>query len=163
MLHAVPRDERDAPAAHVADDRRGRGAAVRRIDVDRLDALQKRIEPGAAEDADVRCGAHDSSFAGFDDVPSRAGRPEPDALRPPDPPDSFDRPILRSTRSARPSGSLGSPRPSGSAADPPESPDWEPEEELDDDPAPSLPFEVRCAASEDVDSLSLAFARLSVE
>ena len=81
-------------------------------------------------------------------------------FRPPDPPDSFEPPdpLVPPDPSEPPD-----PPDPCDPPDPPESPDWEPEEELDDDPVLSLSFEVRCAASEDVDSLSLAFARLSVE
>jgi hypothetical protein len=53
VLASVARQERDAPAAEVAD-RHGRGRLpVRRVDLDLLDVVEERVEAGAAEDADL--------------------------------------------------------------------------------------------------------------
>ena len=54
VVAAVARQERDAHAAHVADARcESDGGAVRRVDGDLLDVVEERVEPRAAEDADV--------------------------------------------------------------------------------------------------------------
>jgi hypothetical protein len=64
VLHAVPRDERDAVRADRADDRRRRGVAVGGVDLDGLRVVQERVEPGAAEHPDLRFGHEDEgSFA----------------------------------------------------------------------------------------------------
>jgi hypothetical protein len=71
--HAVPRDERDTAPADVADDRRRRRLAVRRVDVDRLGGIEERVEPGSPEDADLR-GGQDA----FSPLDAGALEPAPD-------------------------------------------------------------------------------------
>jgi hypothetical protein len=66
MLGPVPRDERDAPAVDLAEDRRGRRLAVRRVDLDRLGGLQERIEARATEDPDL--GGGQDAFSPLDDA-----------------------------------------------------------------------------------------------
>jgi hypothetical protein len=58
----VARDERDAPLTDRPDHRRGRRLAVRCGDLDRLGALEERVEARAAEHADLGAGGHDPSF-----------------------------------------------------------------------------------------------------
>ena len=53
---AVPRQERDALAADVADRDGRRRRAVRRVDRHLLDVVEQRVEAAAAEDADLRVG-----------------------------------------------------------------------------------------------------------
>ena len=50
----MPRQERDPAAADLADHDRRRRLAVRRVDLDLVDDVEERVEPRAAEDADLR-------------------------------------------------------------------------------------------------------------
>jgi hypothetical protein len=58
----VAGQERDPPPADLADHDRGRGRAVGGVDLDRLGALEERVEAGPAEDADVGGAQADFSF-----------------------------------------------------------------------------------------------------
>src|SRR5829696_8458392 len=49
---AMPGNERHALAADVSDSNRGRGLPVRRVDLELLNVIEERVEPGPAEDPD---------------------------------------------------------------------------------------------------------------
>jgi hypothetical protein len=54
VLDPVPREERHAPPADLAQGDRRRRVPERGVDVDLLDVLQERVETRSAEDADLR-------------------------------------------------------------------------------------------------------------
>jgi hypothetical protein len=99
----VSRQERDPSPTDVADRDRGRRRPVRRVEVDLLDVVEERGEPGAAEDADLGRGAQDDdpffgdaaafSPGGGDDDPDDPRSPEEDGPGDPsDPPGGLDDP-----------------------------------------------------------------------
>jgi len=86
VLAPVPRQERHANPAHVADGEGRRGRPVRRLDGDLVDRVDERVEPRPPEDPDGR-GAQSDPFeerAGCFDPPDD---PDPDEPEEPDPDD----------------------------------------------------------------------------
>jgi hypothetical protein len=95
VLAPVPRQERHAYPAHVADRDGRRGLAVRGVDRHLVDGVDERVEPRPPEHPD-RSGAQDDPFddrAGcFDPPDPEPPDPDPPDPDPPDPdPDELDR------------------------------------------------------------------------
>jgi hypothetical protein len=82
---AVSRQERDVDAADVADRERCRWLSVRRLDLDLLDIIEERVEPGAPEDPDAGGGQAERSLALVEAEPLS---PDDEVFASPDPLDT---------------------------------------------------------------------------
>jgi len=121
VARAVAGQERDAPAADVAQVQRAGRRPEGGVDLHLLDALEEVVEPGAAEDPDIGALRHQLAFAVLavlleePDEPFESLEPVDDPLSEPedDEPDEPDEPV-----------------------EPDDDPDEDPDDEPDEAPSP---------------------------